>query len=539
MRTVFVLFDSMNRLALECYGGTGIPTPNFNRFAQKAITFDRHYVGSLPCMPARRDLMTGRLGFMHRSWGPLEPFDNAFAQHLSAHGTYSHMITDHQHYFQEGGFGYINTFDSWDFIRGQEDDTWVAMVQPPLERFRDMFDDHHYPLSKIPPGTKTVTKRNVPSKSWKQLSNIKNRERYKTEQDFSCVKCFSAGLEFLHANRQAGDWFLMLETFDPHEPFHAPERFRKMFATGYNGKILDWPIYEKITNSAEEVAEIRANYAALVAMCDDQFGRLLDSFDALDLWRDTTLIVTTDHGFLLSEHDWWGKNRTPYYDEISHIPLLIYHPEHAQMGGERRQSLTQATDLMPTFLDMANGDIPIPPEVTGHSLLPVLANDSPQREDTILGMFGGPICATDGRYTYYLFPDSLTGEGFNEYTLMPAHLRSYFDVREFADAEMSEPFDFTKNARLMKIKARDYAERIPWMEKQGGFAEVGTVLYDLGVDPLQANPIADPEVVQRMRAAICRHLSRHDAPREIYQRYGLSGRVKSCASFRKTAPGDV
>jgi arylsulfatase A-like enzyme len=538
MRTVFVLYDSLNRLALECFGGAGIPTPNFNRFAEKAVSFDRHYVGSLPCMPARRDLMTGRLGFMHRSWGPLEPFDNTFAQLLSAQGTYSHMITDHQHYFQEGGFGYINSFDSWEFIRGQEDDTWVADVQPPLQRYREMFDDRHYPLSKIPAGTKTVTKRNVPDKAWKQLSNIKNRERYQQERDFPCVKVFSAGLDFLQANRQADDWFLMLETFDPHEPFHAPERFRKMFATGYNGKILDWPIYEKITGSAEEVAEIRANYAALVAMCDDQFGRLLDTFDALDLWADTALIVATDHGFLLSEHDWWGKNRTPYYDEISHIPLMIYHPDHAQSAGQRRQSLTQAVDLMPTFLDMASGDIACPAEVTGHSLMPVLADDSPVRQDTILGMFGGPICATDGRYTYYLYPDSLTGEGFNEYTLMPAHLRSYFDVRELADMEMSEPFDFTKNARLMKIKARDFAERIPWMEKQGGFAEVGTVLYDLANDPQQMTPLTNPEVVQRMRAVICRHLLRHDAPREIYQRYGLSDLVGD-ADFTKSARDGV
>ena len=43
-------------------------------------------------------------------------------------------------------------------------------------------------------------------------------------------------------------------------------------------------------------------------MCDAYFGRLLDYFDAHDLWRDTALILTTDHGFLLGEHDWWGKN---------------------------------------------------------------------------------------------------------------------------------------------------------------------------------------------------------------------------------------
>ena len=77
MRAIFVLFDSLNRTAMGCYGPTNVRTPNFDRFAKRAVTFDTHFVGSLPCMPARRDLHTGRLNFMHRSWGPLEPFDNS------------------------------------------------------------------------------------------------------------------------------------------------------------------------------------------------------------------------------------------------------------------------------------------------------------------------------------------------------------------------------------------------------------------------------------------------------------------------------
>ncbi len=47
MRAIFVLFDSLNRLALGSYGGT-LATPNFDRFAQRSVTFDTHYVGSLP-----------------------------------------------------------------------------------------------------------------------------------------------------------------------------------------------------------------------------------------------------------------------------------------------------------------------------------------------------------------------------------------------------------------------------------------------------------------------------------------------------------
>ena len=82
MKAVFLLFDSLNRHLLEPYRGTRIATPNFARLAERSVTFERHYVGSMPCMPARRDMQTGRLSFLHRSWGPLEPFDNSFPELL-------------------------------------------------------------------------------------------------------------------------------------------------------------------------------------------------------------------------------------------------------------------------------------------------------------------------------------------------------------------------------------------------------------------------------------------------------------------------
>ena len=82
MKLVFALFDSLNRRSLEPYGARTIRTPNFRRLAERCVTFDTHYVGSLPCMPARRDMQTGRLNFLHRSWGPLEPFDNSFPELL-------------------------------------------------------------------------------------------------------------------------------------------------------------------------------------------------------------------------------------------------------------------------------------------------------------------------------------------------------------------------------------------------------------------------------------------------------------------------
>ena len=96
MKLVFILFDSLNRHLLSPYGGQ-INTPNFQRLSEKAQTFNKHYVGSLPCMPARRDMHTGRLCFLHRSGGPLEPFDNSFPEILFKNNVYSHLVSDHYH----------------------------------------------------------------------------------------------------------------------------------------------------------------------------------------------------------------------------------------------------------------------------------------------------------------------------------------------------------------------------------------------------------------------------------------------------------
>ena len=68
-------------------------------------------------------------------------------------------------------------------------------------------------------------------------------------------------------------------------------------------------------------------------MCDFLLGQLLDYFDAHDLWKDTALVVTTDHGFLLGEHDFWAKNRMNLYEEIVHIPLFVHDPRRAHGSG--------------------------------------------------------------------------------------------------------------------------------------------------------------------------------------------------------------
>ncbi|MEM7023939.1 MAG: sulfatase [Pseudomonadota bacterium] len=514
MRAIVCLFDSLNRAALGAYGGRAIPTPNFDRLAERAVVFDQHFVGSLPCMPARRDLHTGRLNFMHRSWGPLEPFDNSFPQILQDAGIYSHLVTDHNHYFEDGGATYHTRFASYDFIRGQENDAWKAMVQAPVARLREQWAEKHY----------SFASGRVDDPNRRRLIHVINKQAMQREDEMPGPRCFASAFEFLQANHREDGWFLQLECFDPHEPFDAPPSFKQKFSTGWNGGILNWPIYEQVTESAEEIAEIRANYAALVNMCDHYFGRLLDFMDQHDMWRDTALILTTDHGFLLSEHDWWGKNLQPYYREISHIPLMIHHPAYTAQAGSRIGAISQTFDLMPTILDIF--DQPMPPEITGRSLLGLLADPTRKNRDVaIFGMFGGPLGASDGRYDCYLYPEDLYAPGLHEYTLMPVHIRSLMTADELNTAELTRQFSFTKGAPLMRIDALRDARRIPNVDDRV-FENPGTQLYDLANDPNQGHPIAAPAVEARLRAGIVEVLEQHECPAEVYGRLGLNSPIQ-------------
>jgi arylsulfatase A-like enzyme len=60
---VVVLLDSLNRHMLEAYGGHEFATPHIAAFSRDALRFTRHHAGSLPCMPARHDILVGALDF--------------------------------------------------------------------------------------------------------------------------------------------------------------------------------------------------------------------------------------------------------------------------------------------------------------------------------------------------------------------------------------------------------------------------------------------------------------------------------------------
>ena len=500
MKTVFLLFDSLNLRVLENYGSLLFPTPNFKRLEEKTIKFNKHFVGSMPCMPARRDLQSGRLSFLHRGWGPLEPFDNSFPEIMKKNNVYSHLISDHYHYFEDGGSTYHTRYNSFEFIRGQERDPWKPMIEPPLERFKEIY--HELQMKKI---EATEPKYAYPV----------NREYIKQEKDFPSVKCFQSGLDFLEKHKVAKNWFLQIETFDPHEPFFAPKRFREKFNTNIRTSIIDWPHYGKSHGMSEISEELKANYFALVSLCDYLLGAILDFFDKNNLWDDTALILTTDHGFMLGEHDWWGKGVMPIYNEIAHIPMFFHHPDFKSLNGSEFNSLTQNIDLMPTFLEMNNIDIPN--EVQGKSILSKLNNVSNTNIPSIYGYWGSGINITDGNYTFFWYPDNDVDKELNNYTLMPMHMRSFFSEEELQGSKLYSEFKFTKGMPVLKV---------PYMKKkknQNIMSNINnaSVLFDISNDPVQLNPIEDQKLIKNMKNQIFQKITELEAPKELLNRFKI------------------
>lgn len=482
MKAIVVTFDSLNRHFLPPYGNDWVHAPNFQRLANRSVTFDRSYVCSMPCMPARRDFHTGRPNFFLRGWGPLEPFDDSMPEMLKTRGVSTHLVTDHYHYFEDGGATYHGRYSTWQAFRGQEGDPWMGQAG------------------------EVGIPQNINGKGARQ--DWVNRQFQKREEDFSQVQTFDAGLDFLERNHAEDRWMLQIETFDPHEPFFIPENFEELYPRAGEKPVFDWPAYREVAETPEEIERIRHNYAALVSMCDKQLGRVLDAMDRHDLWKDTMLVVWTDHGFLLGEHRRWAKSCSDLWEEICHTPFFVWDPRCGK-SGERRQSLVQpALDLAPTLLRFFGFEPS--PRMTGYDLAGVIESDRAVREAAMFGYHNMPLHITDGKYSYIRYPTDLESV-FHWYTLMPAAMRNLWSAEMLAGAEMVGPLPFTNGFPVMKIPRRAAMEGDPGSHR----------LFDLDCDPEQENELCDPEMEKQLCDFAAAEARRCHAPEEYFRRYGI------------------
>jgi len=151
----------------------------------------------------------------------------------------------------------------------------------------------------------------------------------------------------------------------------------------------------------------------------------------------------------------------------------------------------------------------------GKPLKSVIENDSKIHDAVLYGIHGGQVNITDGRYVYSRAPKDKNNLPLYEYTLMPTHMRGFFDLEELKNIEISNDFNFTKDVKLNKIPARKIAG---WFEEE----VFQTNLYDLKSKEKEDKPINNPEIEKKMIDMLITLMKETDAPIEQYERLGLN-----------------
>jgi len=391
--TVIVIADTLRRDHLGLYGNPWIRTPHLDAFGARSVVFDRAIVGSFACMPNRQDCWTGCYSYLDGPWRSLSDADIEFPIYLEQAGRRSMLISDQVHMFIQSAprpghaarsgsaynGNYHRAFTGWEHIRGQAHDPWrtdsIEDVPLPCDpakiKFMDSFRQHQ--------------------------RNTRQRQR---EEDYFAPQVFRAAADWAERNHTEDGFCLVVDCFDPHEPWDPPRYYAELYDPGYRGEEVGYPPYGPADiMSPAELRHMRALYAGEVTMVDRWLGFFLEKLDYLGLLDNTLVAITSDHGHMLGEHGRVGKDPdTLFYPEVARVPLIVWDPR-LDGQGRRDNALAQTIDLCPTILDAMGAQAPA--GIHGRSLLPRLADPAaPWRAHAIFGQHGQSAHVYDGEWQF-------------------------------------------------------------------------------------------------------------------------------------------
>ena len=360
-----VLFIAVDDLApaLRCYGNLIAKTPHIDRLATSGVRFDRAY-NQLPlCNPTRASVMTG-----------LRP-DTIKVYDLDRHfrDEVPNAVTLSQTFMQNG----------W----------WAGRVGK----------IYHY---NVPASIGTNGFDDLPS--WQKTVNPKGRDKAEESLVFNAEphRKISAALSWLAADgddleqtdgmitteaiklmevKRDKPFFLGVGFFRPHTPFVAPKKYFAMYPLheirlpyAPKGDRDDIPIAAfahncPVPNYGLDDLTLRKAlqaYYATVSFVDAQIGRLMAALDQLKLADNTIVVLWSDHGYHLGEHNGIWQKRT-LFEQSARSPLIIRVPG-AKGNGTVCTRIVEFVDIYPTLTDLA--DLKSPSGLEGRSLKPLLQN---------------------------------------------------------------------------------------------------------------------------------------------------------------------
>lgn len=356
-----IMLDNFRADHLGINGNNWIKTPNIDALGKESVRFTKAFPDCLPTLPVRRAIHTGTRTFpcsdwvkppkwpQTPGWTPIPNNQVTTSEILQDKGYRTAYITDCYHVFKPG-MNYHRGFDEWQFIRGQEFD-------PVRTGSLGNIDADQYLTPNM--DQKRMNVSHLPQ----YLRNVEFRER---EEDYFAPQVFRSAIKWIEENYRCENFFLYVESFDPHDPWDPPQYYRDLYNPGYKGTEVIAPYYTadiKEFLSDEELNHVRALYAAEITMVDTWLGHFLNKVRQLNLMDDTVIILMNDHGQNIGENGSWGKAPMHMYPGLMDLFFFIRKPGQSPKVVD---PFVYNFDVVPTLFHLL--DMEIPDQAEGENL---------------------------------------------------------------------------------------------------------------------------------------------------------------------------
>ncbi len=401
---LFIISDDLTSTALSCYGNSVCRTPNIDRVASQGTLYTHAYSNYPVCGPSRASMMFGYYPTATQTYGYVSgrknvgPERKSWAQLFKENGYYTARV------------GKIFHMGTKDFIAGTDgtDDeaSWT-------ERFNNADPEWNSPgegelVQKNPYGLE-------PPKQGRNLMSIVRAEG--DDADYYDGKTADKVGELIRRHKNK-PFFLAVGFIRPHVPFVVPKKYFEAYP--YQQMVLppkvlnDWDdIPEKGINyvtsvngqmSEDQQKKAIAAYYACVSYMDHQLGKVLNTLKEEGLENNTIVIITSDHGFHLGEHDFWMK--VSLHEESASVPLIIKVP------GKKPavcHSLVELLDLYPTVAELAG--LKVSPHLQGKSLVKTLDDPGHEVRDMAfsVSLAGEALLVRTKKWSYIQYGEDASG----------------------------------------------------------------------------------------------------------------------------------
>ena len=291
---LFIVMDTLRADRLGSYGYSIDLSPNLDKLAEAGVRFENHIVNCSWTRPSMGTIFTGHyprtLGLYEEQFDKLSEEFTTIAERFKAKGYQTYGVTSNPN--TNSLFGFAQGFDEYG-------DAGIVFkwMKPTEDEHGELKESDH---SKLETAT-TITDRTI------------------------------ALIDHNNLSKATKPFFLTVTYIDPHDPYHAPEKYNK---------------FSKENNSRT------VGYDAGVRYADEEIGRLLTEMNSRGLMENTTIIFTSDHGEGLKSHPKIPdshKHGTTLYDSNVHVPLFIHHPK---LTPTVISQLNSSIDLVPTWIDI-------------------------------------------------------------------------------------------------------------------------------------------------------------------------------------------